>query len=122
MLQGDEIFAIDFDGTLVQDAFPNIGKTNIKLLTMLKELKKKYPKLRYILWTCRTDDYLENAVNWCKDHGLEIDYVNTNAPELIALYGGDTRKVFANIYIDDRAMLPEDFLALLGAEAGVPAC
>jgi hypothetical protein len=58
---------------------------------------------KLILWTCRTGALLDAAVSWCKDEGLTFDAVNENLPEIIEAFGSDTRKIFANEYIDDLA-------------------
>ena len=55
-----------------------------------------------ILWTCRTGDLLNAAVKRCEEVGPIFDAVNENLPEVIEEFGSDTRKVFANMYIDDR--------------------
>lgn len=96
------IIAIDFDGTLVEDKFPNIGNINIE--TWNKALEAKENGARLILWTCRNNETLDNAVEFCNINGLEFDAVNTNLPEVQAMYGGDTRKVFADEYWDDKSI------------------
>lgn len=111
-----KIFAIDFDGTLVTDAFPEIGEPNTLLLNCLKALKHTNPEVRYILWTCRNKGHLEKAVAWCKEHELELDAVNENLPEIQARYGGDTRKVMADFYIDDKSWTPEGWLCALSEQ------
>lgn len=103
--------AVDFDGTLCENAFPNIGeiKPNNKAI---HELIKNYQKNGYkiILWTCRTDNferkYLSEAIEWCEQHDIIFDYINEN-PE--CPWGDNTRKLYANIYIDDRSVNPEMF-------------
>lgn len=57
---------------------------------------------RFILWTCRIGERLEEAVEWSAAQGLTFDAVNDNLPDMIALYGNNCRKVFADGYIDDR--------------------
>ena len=94
------ILAVDFDGTLVENKFPEIGAIKEDVFTAV--LAYQAAGWRIILWTCRTDNMLEDAVNFCKVNGLMPDEVNRNIPEVQAVYGGDTRKVFANMYIDDR--------------------
>lgn len=96
-----KIIAVDFDGTLCINDYPNIGNPNIALIQYLKFRKSCGDKL--ILWTCRSGDDLEKAVDWCEWHGLYFDAVNNNLPESIELFGSDTRKVFAHLYIDDCA-------------------
>lgn len=95
------IIAVDFDGTLVQDLYPGIGAVNLKLIASLRNAQLIGQKI--ILWTCRTGDQLEQAIAVCAKHGLIFDKVNENLDEVKELYGEDTRKVFANLYIDDKA-------------------
>lgn len=96
------IYAVDFDGTLCESVYPGIGKPNIVLINHLIKRRKQGNKV--ILWTCRCEQRLEEAVSWCKEHGLEFDAVNENLPEMIEWYGNDCRKVFADVYIDDKAV------------------
>lgn len=94
------IIAVDFDGTLCENMYPEIGEPNNALLDELKLRKNNGAKI--ILWTCRVGDQLEQAIDWCRDHGLTFDAVNQNLPEIIEGFGGDCRKIFAHEYIDDR--------------------
>lgn len=94
------IIAVDFDGTLCENTYPEIGEPNNALLDELKLRKRNGAKI--ILWTCRVGDQLEQAIDWCRDHGLVFDAVNQNLPEIVESFGGDCRKVFAHEYIDDR--------------------
>lgn len=83
-----QIFAVDFDGTLSFGQWPGIGPANEELFCFLKEIKKQGDKI--ILWTCRENDCLEEAVRWCKNLGLEFDAINCNLPEKIIEYGTDS--------------------------------
>ena len=94
------ILAVDFDGTLVENKFPEIGEIRETMWQAVRAYQSA--GWRIILWTCRTDEMLQAAVDFCAEHGLVPDEVNRNIPEVIAVYGGDTRKVFADMYIDDR--------------------
>ena len=94
------IIAVDFDGTLCENMYPEIGEPNNALLDELKLRKNNGAKI--ILWTCRVGDRLEQAIDWCRDHGLVSDAVSQNLPEIVESFGGDCRKVFAHEYIDDR--------------------
>ena len=94
-----KIIAVDFDGTLCKNKWPEIGEANYKLIRYLINRKRLGDKM--ILWTCRAGDQLQEAVKWCEDHGLIFDAVNENLPESIEMFGSDTRKVFAHMYIDD---------------------
>lgn len=103
-LNGNQVIAVDFDGTLCKQAWPEIGEENEILIEHLKEQQAAGAGL--ILWTNREGDLLEEAVEWCKAHGLTFDAVNANLPELIDLYKNDCRKINADIYIDDKAVNP----------------
>lgn len=102
------IYAVDFDGTLCEYMWPDIGEPNTEIIEYIRFAQRCGVKL--ILWTCRQGKALEEAVEWCKQQGLEFDAVNENLPEVIEEFGGDTRKIFANRYIDDRAWHPKDIL------------
>lgn len=95
------IIAVDFDGTLCENQYPEIGEPNNALIECLKMRQQKMGH-KLILWTCRVGDRLEQAVDWCQDRGLIFDAVNQNLPEIVESFGGDCRKVFAHEYIDDR--------------------
>ena len=95
------IIAVDFDGTLCKESYPGIGEPNLALITMLLQLQKE--GCRIILWTCRCGKLLEEAVQWCREYGLLFDEVNRNLPEIVEYYGSDSRKIYADIYIDDKA-------------------
>ena len=98
------IIAVDFDGTLCTDAYPEIGDANNKLIWELKNRQAMGDKL--ILWTCRIGDKLSEAVSWCEDHGLYFDAVNDNLQETILKWGSNPRKITADIYIDDKSASP----------------
>lgn len=98
------IIAVDFDGTLCYSNWPDLGEPNRPLIEYLKHWKSGGNKL--ILWTCRAGAALENALRWCSDQDLEFDAVNDNLPEIIALYGNNSRKISCDYYIDDRMLLP----------------
>lgn len=91
--------AVDFDGTLCADRFPEIGEPNLKLIEYL--IKQRASGNILILWTCRTGIYLEEAINFCCEQGLKFDYINENTIEVRNRFG-DARKVYADVYLDDR--------------------
>ncbi|MCR5596214.1 MAG: hypothetical protein K6G12_10215 [Lachnospiraceae bacterium] len=98
------IIAVDFDGTLCDECFPHIGEPNLPLIYALLEQQRNGNKL--ILWTCRCGDRLMEAIDWCALQGLFFDAVNENLPEIIDMYGSDSRKITADLYIDDKSALP----------------
>jgi hypothetical protein len=101
MKEPPKIIAVDFDGCLVRDKFPDIGEVIPETITAL--LEEQARRARIILWTCRRGAQLAAAVEWCKEHGIKLAAVNENLPEHVELFGEDTRKVFADEYWDDRA-------------------
>lgn len=102
MLRGYEIIAVDFDGTLCENKWPDIGEPNIQLIDYLKKRQEDGDKL--VLWTCRTGEYLSDAINWCLDVvGLEFDSVNCNVKEVRNIFGLEGAKIYADVYIDDKA-------------------
>ena len=99
-----ETFAVDFDGTLCELAWPGIGEPIYDTINWIKQLRQMGHKV--ILWTCRDGMHLVDAIVWCADHGLFFDAVNDNLEEHIQKYGSNCRKVFADHYIDDRGIYP----------------
>jgi hypothetical protein len=91
--------AVDFDGTIVDHEYPGIGKEKLFAFQTLKELEKLGARL--ILWTFRTGKELDDAVEYCKDNGIEFYAINKNYPEEI-FNETVSRKIDADIYIDDR--------------------
>lgn len=102
-----KILAIDFDGTIFADDYPNVGKPIWKTINYCKEQQAKGAIL--ILWTCRNGADLKEAVEMCKRFDLHFDYVNENARENLMAFGGrDNRKIYADEYIDDKAVNVND--------------
>ena len=91
--------AVDFDGTIVEHEYPEIGKEKLFAFQTLKELEKRGALL--ILWTFRTGPELDEAVEYCRKNGLGFYAVNRNYPE--EKYDETvSRKIDADIFIDDR--------------------
>ena len=93
------IIAIDFDGTIVEHKYPDIGKEMLFAFETMKELQKQGHQL--ILWTYRSGKELEEAVAFCREKGIEFYAVNKNYPEEV-YEEGMSRKIRADFYIDDR--------------------
>jgi hypothetical protein len=100
------IYAVDFDGTLVENKWPEIGQSNRGVIAYVKAIQERGDK--WILWTMRSGDPLMAACNWCKERGLYPDAVNDNLPDLIKAFGNNPRKVYADFYIDDHNMSVND--------------
>lgn len=98
-----KIIAVDFDGCLCVNRYPDIGAENELAISAL--LQKKEAGYKLILWTCRTGEKLNEAVRWCRKRGLIFDAVNENLPESIERFDADCRKVYATEYWDDQAIV-----------------
>lgn len=100
------IIAVDFDGVLCDNAFPSIGKPHHDVIRAVKKVIDAGHEV--ILWTSRVETELENAVEWCGEHGLYFCAVNDAAPsnknKYINLYDTMPRKVYADIYVDDHGI------------------
>ena len=96
------IIAVDFDGCLCKNAWPDIGEAKQDVIDALLSRQKTGAKI--ILWTCRVGELLDAAVSWCADHGITFDAVNENLPVNIAAFGNDCRKIYADEYWDDKAV------------------
>ncbi|WP_298902308.1 BT0820 family HAD-type phosphatase [uncultured Psychroserpens sp.] len=93
------VIAIDFDGTIVEDAYPKVGKARIFAFETMKRLQADGHRL--ILWTYRSGSKLNDAVAFCKENGITFYAVNQSFPE--EKYDNSvSRKIYADIYIDDR--------------------
>ncbi|MFD2543478.1 BT0820 family HAD-type phosphatase [Lacinutrix gracilariae] len=93
------ILAIDFDGTIVDDAYPKIGKPKLFAIDTLKQLQADGHRL--ILWTYRSGQQLDEAVAFCKSKGIEFYAVNKSFPEEV-FDASKSRKIHADLFIDDR--------------------
>ncbi len=91
--------AVDFDGTIVENAFPAIGKPMLFAFDTLKKLQAEGHIL--ILWTYRAGSKLKEAVDYCKENGIEFYAVNQSYPEEV-FSDGISRKINADLFIDDR--------------------
>ena len=93
------VVCCDFDGTIVEHKFPDIGRLLPGAIAVLKEIKSAGHQL--VIWTCRENRYKEEAVAFLVSQGVKPDAVNQNVID-VAPDNKDPRKVFGNIYIDDR--------------------
>ncbi len=91
--------AVDFDGTIVEDKYPQIGEEKMFAIETLKQLQQRGHQI--ILWTYRTGKELEEAIEFCRKRGLEFYAVNNNYPEEKP-EDKMPRKINADIFIDDR--------------------
>ena len=93
--------AVDFDGTIVEHRYPKIGKELPFATQTLRMLIEDRHKL--ILWSVREGKLLEEAVEWCRERGIEFYAVNKDFPEEdLEKNQHFSRKLKADIWIDDR--------------------
>lgn len=93
------IIAVDFDGTIVEDAYPKIGKPLLFAFETLQKLQEEGHRL--ILWTYRSGKKLDEAVAFCEERNISFYAVNKSYPEE-EFDGSVSRKIHADLFIDDR--------------------
>lgn len=95
----NKVVAVDFDNTItLLSRYPVTGKIDVKAIPVIKTLQEQGNKI--ILWTCREGEELEEAIMLCKAYGLTFDRINEN------IDGTYTRKIKADLYVDDKAVFP----------------
>lgn len=101
------IIAVDFDGTIVEHKYPEIGKELPFAIETLKRLQQE--RHRIILWSVREGRLLQEAIDFCRERDLEFYAVNSDYPEETAENTHYSRKLKADLFIDDRNLggLPE---------------
>ena len=92
--------AVDFDGTIVEHRYPKIGEEIPFATETLKILAQERHKL--ILWTVREGELLEEAIEWCRQRGVFFYSVNKDYLEEEKSHNGFSRKLKADLFIDDR--------------------
>lgn len=98
-----KIIAVDFDGCLCINQYPACGAPNIDAIKEL--IRRREAGDKVVLWTCRTGRRLSEAIRHCAAVGLMFDAINTNVPETIMRFGEETRKIYADEYWDDKAVV-----------------
>ncbi len=94
------IIAVDFDGTIVEHKYPEIGREIPFAIETLKKLQHEHHH-RLILWTVRAGKELEEAIEFCRARGLEFYSHNCNFPAE-ELENNTSRKLGVDLFIDDR--------------------
>ena len=93
------IVAVDFDGTCVTHEYPEIGQEVPNVVDVLKKLNEN--EVRIILWTIRSGEYLQDAINWFAARGVKLWAVNKNPQQR---FWSKSPKAYAPVYIDDAAI------------------
>ena len=94
------ILAIDFDGTLHYGEWPKIGAPAPDSVEMMQRLKSDGHYL--IIWTCREGRFRADMIEWMSENGIPFDRINGHVPDAVESFGYESRKVYADVYIDDR--------------------
>ena len=93
--------AVDFDGTIVEHRYPEIGEEIPFAIETLKMLVKDHHKL--VLWSVREGKLLDDAINWCRERGVEFYAINRDYPEEEPDNNQYfSRKLKVDVWIDDR--------------------
>ena len=98
-MSNNKIICVDFDGTCVLHEYPKIGAEVPNAVSVLKKLNQN--KVKLILWTMRSGEYLREAENWFAERGIELWAVNTNPQQK---HWTQSPKAYAPVYIDDAAL------------------
>lgn len=101
--------SIDYDDTIVYQDFPNAGTIKPNAVKVINRLHEEGHQI--MIWTCRVGERFDIAMNYLKEQGIKFHIANVNHPDIIAKFGEDTRKMFADIYIDDKQLggIPDDW-------------
>lgn len=101
------VIAVDFDGTIVEHKYPGIGKEIPFAIETLKKLQQEHHRI--ILWSVREGKLLQDAVDFCRERGLEFYAINSNYAKETPECDHYSRKLKADLFIDDRNLggLPE---------------
>ena len=94
--------AVDFDGTIVEHRYPEIGPEIPFATETLRMLIKEHHRL--ILWSVREGKLLQDAIDWCRERGVEFWAVNRDYPEENGTINNNhfSRKLKVDLFIDDR--------------------
>ena len=94
------IIAVDYDGTLYSR-----NAVNLPLISQLRAAQRQGHTV--ILWTCREGESLREALSVLRSYGFIPNYANQNAPAAVQQLRRDSRKIFADVYIDDKSQRME---------------
>lgn len=95
--------AVDFDGTIVEHKFPEIGTIKGNVVDRIREWYEQGHTI--CIWTCRTEKYAEEAQQFLYDNNIPYHFFNENPN---CSFDDNCRKILANIYLDDRALNVDD--------------
>jgi hypothetical protein len=98
------VLAIDFDGTIVFNDYPHIGLLKPNVKDVINDLYDNH-NCEILIWTCRENIYLEEAKNFLIENNIKFHQINKNSDYVLNLWNDcDCRKIFADLYIDDKGV------------------
>lgn len=106
MVKKQLVIGVDFDGTLVEESFPTIGKIKQEVVEFIDKAKSLGHLV--IIWTARSGEPLKEATEFLNKNNINYDYINDNPECEWARRGEQGRKIFCDIYLDDRALHVDD--------------
>lgn len=92
--------AVDFDGTIVEHRYPEIGRELPFATATLRRLIEDGHKL--VLWSVREGELLQEAVDWCAQRGVVFYAANKDWDEDTNANYRYSRKLKVDVFIDDR--------------------
>lgn len=106
------IISIDYDDTIVYADYPEVGVLKPYAREVINQLYNEGHTI--IINTCRSGDHQQMAAMYLHDMGIKFHHINENHPDNIAMYDSDSRKIFADIYVDDKQLggLPESWVVI----------
>jgi hypothetical protein len=100
------ILGVDFDGTIVEEAFPKIGKIKQKTVDLMRVAYNAGHLI--VVWTARSNGADELARQFLIENDIPFHFLNENPEDPYAKLGIQGRKIFCHYYIDDRAVHVDD--------------
>lgn len=106
------IISIDYDDTIVYAAYPEVGLVKPYAKEVINKLYDEGHTI--IINTCRSGEHQDMAEEYLHECGIKFHHINENHPDNIAQYDSDSRKIFADVYIDDKQLggLPPHWLEI----------
>jgi hypothetical protein len=103
------VIAIDFDDTIAYSNYPDILGIKPNAAEVIGKMHNEGNDI--IVWTCRLGEPLEMAEAFLKENKILHHTVNKHIQRIMDKYGNDTRKIYADVYIDDKNLggIPDDW-------------
>ena len=102
------VIAVDFDGTICENKYPMIGKLKNGVREVINKLVDN-DNCEIIIWTCREGKYLKDAIFFLTENSIPYHYLNDNCNWAKEEFSNNAncRKVYADLYVDDKAIFAD---------------